>query len=443
MCALRHDSPYQLLVATILSAQTHRREREQGHAGPLRAVPDARRPRRRGPGGARAARPLDRLLPIQGEEPDRHGPDARGALRRRDPDRRSTTSSHCPASAARRATSCVRSRSGCPVYRSTRTWAALAPVEAHDRGRPGEDRARPQRSRARPRSGARSRCASSSTAVSVCDARTSALRRLCAQRHLSVRVQASERPAGSEHRQVKGRVRQVRSSLPRESVARSRARRAVDQRAFGAEQVGGDRGVGRTVVVARRAATTRCRELLDLGTRASTARRGRIRCSRRQPISRGCSRGHGYDPGVPCSSVSTFAALPATPQATTGAVALAPPPPGRRAGRGRTRDHRRRPRPRRRRAARADRALRRLRDRRAARSARRGAGRARGVRRPSCAPRSKLRRRRDPRVPRGAAARPVRARRATGIRLRELARPRRPGRSATCPVGAPRTRRPC
>ena len=33
--------------ATILSAQTHRRERQQGHAGAVRAVPDAGRPRRR------------------------------------------------------------------------------------------------------------------------------------------------------------------------------------------------------------------------------------------------------------------------------------------------------------------------------------------------------------------------------------------------------------
>ena len=48
-CALEHTNAYELLVATILSAQTHRRARQHGDARAVREVPDAGRPRARRP----------------------------------------------------------------------------------------------------------------------------------------------------------------------------------------------------------------------------------------------------------------------------------------------------------------------------------------------------------------------------------------------------------
>ena len=143
VCELDHRNAFELLAATILSAQTHRRPGQHGDAGAVRPLPDAGRPRRRRSGRGRGHHPLDRLLPEQDDEPHRHGRGARRALRRRGADRRSTTSSRCPASAARPATSCAAWRSGCPGCRSTPTSGGCRAGSAlTDAGRPGEDRAR-------------------------------------------------------------------------------------------------------------------------------------------------------------------------------------------------------------------------------------------------------------------------------------------------------------
>ena len=70
----------------------HRRDGQQGHARGVRALPDAGRPRGGQPARARGAHPLHRLLPLEGEEPHRHGRRARRALRRRGARPRSRTS---------------------------------------------------------------------------------------------------------------------------------------------------------------------------------------------------------------------------------------------------------------------------------------------------------------------------------------------------------------
>ena len=76
-------SPFQLLDRDDPVGAVHRRDGQQGHAGGVRAVPDAGRPRGREPARARGPRPLHRVLPLEGEEPHRHGRRARRALRRR------------------------------------------------------------------------------------------------------------------------------------------------------------------------------------------------------------------------------------------------------------------------------------------------------------------------------------------------------------------------
>ena len=68
VCALVHESPFQLLVATILSAQCTDARVNMVTPALFRRFPDARA-WRRPTGGARGADPLDRLLPGQGEEP--------------------------------------------------------------------------------------------------------------------------------------------------------------------------------------------------------------------------------------------------------------------------------------------------------------------------------------------------------------------------------------
>ena len=49
----------------------HRQARQHGHPDAVRALPHGRGLRRRGPRGAREDHPVDRLLPRQGEQPDR------------------------------------------------------------------------------------------------------------------------------------------------------------------------------------------------------------------------------------------------------------------------------------------------------------------------------------------------------------------------------------
>ena len=125
----------------------HRRAGQHGDAGAVRPLPDAGRPRRAPTRPtSRSIDPLDRLLPQQDQEPHRHGPGARRALRRRGADRAWRTSSRCPASAARRPTWCAAWPSTCPGSRSTPTSAGCRRrLGLTDRGRPGEGRARAQR----------------------------------------------------------------------------------------------------------------------------------------------------------------------------------------------------------------------------------------------------------------------------------------------------------
>ena len=73
LCALMHDTPFQLLVATIMSAQTTDEMVNSVTPAPLRPVPGPGRPRARGPGGGRGDHPLDRLLPAEDQEHHRHG----------------------------------------------------------------------------------------------------------------------------------------------------------------------------------------------------------------------------------------------------------------------------------------------------------------------------------------------------------------------------------
>ena len=71
LCALDFANPFQLLVATVLSAQTTDEQVNLVTPKVFARYPDAGRPGSRRPGGAGGAHPFHRLLPFQGEEPDR------------------------------------------------------------------------------------------------------------------------------------------------------------------------------------------------------------------------------------------------------------------------------------------------------------------------------------------------------------------------------------
>ena len=184
-CALVHDDAFQLLAADDPVGADHRRERQQGHAGAVREVPDARRPRPRRsadveqlvfPTGFYRSKTknllgMARMLDdeFDGEVPDRaRGP--REAARRRAQDRQRGAVG--------------RVRPARPARRHPRR-PARPPAQAHDRDRSGQGRARPQR--ARPAGGAGPLLAAPHPARPPGVLRPQAeLRRLRARRHLPV-----------------------------------------------------------------------------------------------------------------------------------------------------------------------------------------------------------------------------------------------------------------
>ena len=122
-CELDFTNPLELLVATILSAQTT--DVRVNMVTPTLFAKYRTRCglRRRRPGRAGDADPVHRVLPGQDELADRAGPGTRASgTAARCPAARKTWS-RCPASAARRPTSCWATRSACPASRSTRTSA--------------------------------------------------------------------------------------------------------------------------------------------------------------------------------------------------------------------------------------------------------------------------------------------------------------------------------
>ena len=150
-CALDHRNAYELLVATILSAQMHRRARQHGDAGAVREVPDARRPRRtpirpsveeliQSTGFFRSK--TKSLIGMAQAVEERFGGEVPTEL-----DDLVTLPG-----VGRKTGNVVRSvwfdLPG-PARRHAR-HPALAPAEAHERDRPGEDRARPRRASSPP-----------------------------------------------------------------------------------------------------------------------------------------------------------------------------------------------------------------------------------------------------------------------------------------------------
>ncbi len=126
-CSLVHESPLELLVATILSAQCTDERVNMVTKELFRKYPDGGRLRRRAAGRAGAGHPEHRLLPQQGQEHQGLLPGAgRGARRRGAAGARRSWSS-CPASGARRPTSCWAPPLASPrAWSSTRTWRGSA-----------------------------------------------------------------------------------------------------------------------------------------------------------------------------------------------------------------------------------------------------------------------------------------------------------------------------
>ena len=138
--------PFQLLVATILSAQCTDERVNMVTPAVVRRL-SRRRPTGRGrPGRPRGADPSHRVLPLEGQEPDRHGPGRGGAVRRRGP-----RGPRRPGHPARRGpqdrpTWCAASPSGSPGSRSTPTSAGSSRrlgLTTEDRS--GAGGARPER----------------------------------------------------------------------------------------------------------------------------------------------------------------------------------------------------------------------------------------------------------------------------------------------------------
>ena len=104
----------------------HRCPGQHGDTGAVRPLSDGARPRRRRPGRGRADRALHRLLRRQDAQHHRDVRRARRAPRRRRARSASTNWSPCPASGARRPTSCASSPSRGPASRSTPTAGAVS-----------------------------------------------------------------------------------------------------------------------------------------------------------------------------------------------------------------------------------------------------------------------------------------------------------------------------
>ena len=115
VCELDHRNPFELLVATILSAQTTDVRVNMVTPALFARYPTPAALAAADPGERRGDHPLDRLLPEQDEEPHRHGQRRSSSASAARCRRRWRTSSPSPGSAARRPTSCAASPSACPA----------------------------------------------------------------------------------------------------------------------------------------------------------------------------------------------------------------------------------------------------------------------------------------------------------------------------------------
>ena len=118
---LNFGTPLELLVATILSAQTT--DKRVNLVTPVlfaryRTAADYAAADR---GEMEKIIQSDRVLPGQDQQPDRPGPGAVRAVRRRGAGAAWPSWSPCPGSGARPRTSCWATRSACPASRWTRT----------------------------------------------------------------------------------------------------------------------------------------------------------------------------------------------------------------------------------------------------------------------------------------------------------------------------------
>ena len=120
VCALDFDNPFELLAATILSAQCTDERVNMVTPEAVRPVPDARGAGRRRPRRARGDHQADRLLPQQGEEPHGDGDGTRRALRQRGAGCDGGPRDRAGRRAARPRTSCEAWRSTCRACPSTR-----------------------------------------------------------------------------------------------------------------------------------------------------------------------------------------------------------------------------------------------------------------------------------------------------------------------------------
>ena len=201
ICALIHDDAFQLLAATILSAQTTDENVNKVTPALFARYPTPGRPRARRSRRRRAARVPDRLLPLEDQEPARHGAHARGGLRRRGA-HRARRPREAPGRRAqdRQRRALGRVRPPGPAGRHPRR-SAVAPAQAHHRGRPGEGRARPQRAGAA--RGARPLLAAAHPARPAGLLRAQArLRTLRAGRHLPVGRSRGRRPRAAADRRA-------------------------------------------------------------------------------------------------------------------------------------------------------------------------------------------------------------------------------------------------
>ena len=275
---------YELLVATILSAQCTDERVNMVTPDAVRAVPDAGRPRPCRSRRRRGDHPVDRLLPRQDEEassgwrrPSRRAPTARCPT---ELDELATLPGVGPQDRQRRALGVLRPPR--PPGRHARD-PTLAAAETDDRDRPGEDRARARMRWSRRRSGAISRCDSSSTAAR-CASRASLGAR-------SARSPPSALPRSKPSgRAASRRVHRVRNRLPssgptpflRAAGGAVEGPAGTEQRPLRREEFRGHGRVGSRAVALGHLGDAG-REVVDLGADARQERRGRSMRSRLQP----------------------------------------------------------------------------------------------------------------------------------------------------------------
>jgi endonuclease-3 len=173
---LDFDDPFQLLVVTVLSAQTTDQARQRRPPDPLRRLPRRRRDGGRPARAPRADHRPARLLPGQDRLTAQAQRRPRRAVRRRGPARRSPTWSRSRASAARPPTSSSATASTSPASPSTPTSAASPAASAGP--------TRPTRSRSSTPSGRSSR---SATGTMLCHHLIWHGRRICHAKQAGVR----------------------------------------------------------------------------------------------------------------------------------------------------------------------------------------------------------------------------------------------------------------